>query len=150
MIDIPCVIFAGGKSSRMGEDKSLLPFGDFPTLTQFQLNRLEKLFKIVYISCKSSDKFDFEANFIEDVKTENIFAPTAGFVAIFEELKCERFFALSVDSPFITEDIIQKLIILGICYFISINVECININLVIRALIFFYAINSHNEWPCRY
>ncbi|HIP14156.1 MAG TPA: molybdenum cofactor guanylyltransferase, partial [Sulfurimonas autotrophica] len=26
MFDIPCVIFAGGKSSRMGENKTLLPF----------------------------------------------------------------------------------------------------------------------------
>ncbi|MFY4863348.1 NTP transferase domain-containing protein, partial [Aliarcobacter butzleri] len=25
--EIPCVILSGGKSSRMGEDKSLLPFG---------------------------------------------------------------------------------------------------------------------------
>ncbi|MEA1955375.1 MAG: molybdenum cofactor guanylyltransferase MobA [Campylobacterota bacterium] len=110
MIDFPCVIFAGGKSSRMGEDKSLLPFGDFPTLTQFQLNRLKKLFKNVYISCKNSNKFDFDANFIEDTKAENTYAPTAGFVAIFEKLKCEKFFALSVDSPFIDDNIIQKLI----------------------------------------
>ena len=48
MIDIPCVIFAGGKSSRMGEDKALLAFGEFPTLTQFQLNKLQKIFKNVH------------------------------------------------------------------------------------------------------
>ena len=111
MIDIPCVIFAGGKSSRMGEDKSLLPFGNSQTLTQFQLDRLKKLFNFVYISCKNSDKFDFEANFIHDVKTQNIFAPTTGFVAIFKHLKCERFFAISVDAPFITKETIQKLIV---------------------------------------
>ena len=111
MIDIPCVIFAGGKSSRMGEDKSLLPFGDFPTLTEFQLHRLRKLFKNVYISCKNSDKFSFKTDFIEDVKTQNTFAPTAGFVAIFEKLKCDRFFALSVDSPFVDENTIKKLIL---------------------------------------
>ena len=92
MIDIPCVIFAGGKSSRMGEDKALLPFGDFPTLTQFQLNKLQKIFNNVYISCKDSSKFDFlkeneDAKFIEDVKTEDTFAPTTGFIAIFEKLK---------------------------------------------------------------
>ncbi|MDO8453426.1 MAG: molybdenum cofactor guanylyltransferase MobA [Sulfurimonas sp.] len=110
MIETPCVIFAGGKSSRMGEDKSLLPFGDFKTLTQFQLSRLSKIFKTVYISCKSKDKFTFDANFIEDVLADSVFAPTAGFVAVFKELQDESFFALSVDAPFISEEIIVKLL----------------------------------------
>ena len=110
MFNIPCVIFAGGRSSRMGKDKSLLPFADFDTLTQFQLSRLSKLFKTVYISCKDSNKFDFSANFIEDVKTDSVYAPTAGFVAIFKELQDESFFALSVDSPFVSEKEIKELI----------------------------------------
>lgn len=110
MFDIPCVIFAGGKSSRMGEDKSLLPFGSFDTLTQFQLSRLNKLFKNIYISCKDKNKFDFEASFIEDIKTDFTYAPTAGFISIFESLECENFFALSVDSPFVSENEIQQLI----------------------------------------
>lgn len=110
MIQIPCIIFAGGKSSRMGEDKSLLPFGDATSLTQFQLSRLNKIFQNVYISCKDKSKFSFEANFIEDTKNDSTFAPTAGFVAIFEHLTCESFFALSVDSPFVSEYEIQKLI----------------------------------------
>lgn len=110
MIQTPCVIFAGGKSSRMGEDKSLLPFASFSTLTQFQLSRLSKIFKTVYISCKSRDKFDFDANFIEDIVTDSLFAPTAGFVTIFKVLKEESFFALSVDAPFVNEEIIFKLL----------------------------------------
>jgi len=110
MYDIPCVIFAGGKSSRMGEDKSLLPFGGFDTLAEFQLSRLSKIFKTVYISCKDKNKFNFDANFIEDIKTDNIFAPTAGFLAIFNTLACGNIFVISVDSPFISEDEIKKLI----------------------------------------
>ena len=110
MIPIPCVIFAGGKSSRMGEDKALLPFGEFKTLTEFQLSRLSKIFSTVYISCKDQNKFDFQANFLEDDKTSNVFAPTAGFIAAFKELNVDRFFAISVDSPFINADIINKLL----------------------------------------
>ncbi|MCF6310486.1 MAG: molybdenum cofactor guanylyltransferase MobA [Sulfurimonas sp.] len=110
MLDIPCVIFAGGKSSRMGEDKSLLPFGDFDTLTQFQLFRLNKIFKTVYISCKDKSKFDFKTNYIEDVKTNSTYAPTAGFIAIYDELNENSFFAISVDSPFIGENEINKII----------------------------------------
>jgi len=74
MFQIPCVIFAGGKSSRMGEDKSLLPFGSFSTLTEFQLNRLQKMFKNIYISCKKSSKFDFNADFIEDISQNSVYA----------------------------------------------------------------------------
>ena len=110
MIDIPCVIFAGGKSSRMGEDKSLLPFGEFETLTQYQLDKLQKIFKDVYISCKDKNKFNFEANFIEDIEFENLFAPTVGFVSIFKHLDAKSFFVISVDSPFVGEKEIVKLI----------------------------------------
>ncbi len=110
MFDIPCVIFAGGKSSRMGEDKSLLPFGGFNTLTEFQLFRLHKIFKNVYISCKDKSKFNFQADFIEDIKTSSTYAPTAGFVAIFEHLTCDRFFVLSVDTPFVGKNEIEQLI----------------------------------------
>ena len=110
MIDIPCVIFAGGRSSRMGEDKALLPFADFKTLTEYQLDKLQKIFTNVYVSCKTKDKFDFNTSFIEDVKTDNIFAPTAGFIAIFKELKQESFFAISVDAPFISKEVIEKII----------------------------------------
>ena len=110
MISIPCVIFAGGKSSRMGEDKALLPFGSFSTLTEYQLARLSKIFSNVYISCKDKNKFNFDANFIEDVPSQNTYAPTLGFVSAFKRLKTESFFAISVDSPFIDESIIQTLV----------------------------------------
>jgi len=108
MLDIPCIIFAGGKSTRMGEDKSLLPFAGFDTLALFQLFRLKKIFKTVYLSCKDKNKFNFEADFIEEPDT--IYAPTAGFVALFEKLVGERFFIISVDSPFITKTEIEKII----------------------------------------
>ena len=107
MLQIPCVIFAGGKSSRMGEDKALLPFGEYSTLSEYQYRKLSKIFSQVYISCKSSSKFPFEANFIED--NDATFSPTAAFVAIYEQLQTPRFFALSVDTPFITETIFTTL-----------------------------------------
>ncbi|NPA59074.1 MAG: molybdenum cofactor guanylyltransferase MobA [Epsilonproteobacteria bacterium] len=111
MLDIPCVIFAGGKSSRMGEDKALLPFAKEKTLTQYQLHNFNKIFKNVYISCKDKHKFDFDANFIEDIKSEtSVYAPTSGFVAIFKKLQEDRFFAISVDAPFITKKEIYKIL----------------------------------------
>lgn len=106
--NLPCVIFAGGKSSRMGEDKALLPFGGFDTLTQFQLSRLKPLFSSIYISCKDSSKFSFDANFIEDM--DSSFAPAVAIDTIFCKLGCERFFAISVDTPFVGDSVISKLL----------------------------------------
>ena len=39
-----------------------------------------------------------------------MFAPTAGFITIYEKLSQDSFFAISVDSPFISENEINKII----------------------------------------
>lgn len=93
----------------MGEDKSLLPFGDFSTLAEFQYNRLTNLFSYVAVSSKTADKFDFKAPFILDPEAVD-YAPTAGFVSAFRELKSDRIMVLSVDTPFVDETIFQTLI----------------------------------------
>lgn len=101
------VIFAGGKSSRMGKDKALLPFGGYPTLTQFQYTKVKELFEHVYISSKEN-KFDFSCNVIKDVYQES--SPLVGLISIFETLECQDIFVLSVDAPFVDEEIITAMI----------------------------------------
>jgi len=101
------VIFAGGKSSRMGEDKALLPFGGYTTLAEFQQAKLNTMFKKVYISAKEN-KFDFDCMVIEDIYTEN--SPLVGIISIFETLKVEEVFILSVDAPFVNKETIQRLL----------------------------------------
>jgi molybdopterin-guanine dinucleotide biosynthesis protein A len=109
MISIPCILFAGGKSSRMGSNKALLPFGGYTSLAHYQYDRLSRIFSHVYISAKNSDPFDFPAHFILDANTTD-FAPTAGFVSAFEALKEQSIFVLSVDSPFVDQSIITRLL----------------------------------------
>jgi len=101
------VIFAGGKSSRMGRDKSLMPFGYYNSIAEYQYTKLSKIFDKVYISTKE-DKFDFKANLIYDRYSES--SPLVGLVSIFETIKEDRCFVLSVDVPFIDEVIIDILI----------------------------------------
>jgi molybdopterin-guanine dinucleotide biosynthesis protein A len=103
---IPAVIFAGGKSSRMGEDKALLPFGGFSTLAQYQHEKLERYFEKVYISTKEN-KFDFKAELIHD--RYEVHSPLAGIVSIFETLKEDEIFILSVDAPFVEKKVIGVL-----------------------------------------
>jgi len=101
-----CVIFAGGKSSRMGVDKALLPFRGFGSLAEYQYNRLSELFDRVYISAKSN-KFDFDVNIITDYYRDS--SPLVGLVSIFETIDIDEVFVLSVDAPFVDMAIIKKL-----------------------------------------
>jgi molybdopterin-guanine dinucleotide biosynthesis protein A len=110
MLPLPCVIFAGGKSRRMGEDKALLPFGGFNTLTEFQLHKLSPHFKEVYISCKTRSKFNFDANFIEDNPHYHDSSPLIALLSIFEQLPDEQIAILSVDTPYFGAQHFQKLL----------------------------------------
>ena len=91
----------------MGSNKALLPFGGANTLLAFQYHRLKKIFKSLYISCKSPEIFELDANFIVD--KSSVFAPTSGFISTFESIEEERFFALSVDTPFVDETVFKSL-----------------------------------------
>ncbi len=108
MLNLPCVIVAGGKSSRMGSDKSLLPFGNFKTLTQFQLNKHKNNFSSLHVSCKTKDKFDFEASFIEDTKEFDEYSPLIALYSILKEFDTPVCI-LSVDTPFVDIEVFEKL-----------------------------------------
>lgn len=107
--EIPCVILSGGKSSRMGEDKSLLPFSSSNTLIEFQFNRLKPYFKDIYISSKN-DKFDFlkdKTKLILD-KNQEVYSPILALQTILE--KFDKVFIITVDTPLIKISSIKKLI----------------------------------------
>ncbi len=100
------VLFAGGKSSRMGRDKSLLPFGGYDTLCEYQFQRLQKMFGKVYISTKEQ-KFGFVAPLIFDRYPQS--SPLIGLLSVFETISEDACFILSVDAPFVDEAVITKL-----------------------------------------
>lgn len=110
MTDMPCVILCGGKSSRMGEDKSLLPFGTSNTLAQFQYERLKKFFKKIYISSKIN-KFDFleQQNLILD-KNQEIYSPILALETIFEKFINKKVFIITVDTPLVSIASIETII----------------------------------------
>ena len=93
----------------MGRDKSLLPFLKADSLAQYQYNRLKPYFKEVYLSSKQN-KFDFleDKNLIKD--TSNIHSPIVALNSIFSTLKDEVVFIITVDTPLVTIDTINKLV----------------------------------------
>jgi molybdopterin-guanine dinucleotide biosynthesis protein A len=109
MINLPCVIVAGGKSSRMGSDKALLPFGLFNTLTEFQIDRHKNNFLSLHVSCKTKDKFDFKIDFIEDTDEFNEYSPLIALYSILKKFSTS-ICVLSVDTPFVTYNVYEKLI----------------------------------------
>lgn len=104
--DIPAVLFAGGQSSRMGRDKTLLPFAGYRSLSEYQYARLGRLFQTVYISAKNN-KFDFQSHLIEDLY--EVASPLAGIISVFESLDADEVFILSADAPFVDEKVIDTL-----------------------------------------
>ena len=108
--EITCVILSGGKSSRMGEDKSLLPFSSSKTLIEYQYNRLKPYFKNIYISSKV-DKFDFlEKEFLILDENKDVFSPILALDTIFKKFQNQKIFIITVDTPFVSIDTISKLI----------------------------------------
>jgi molybdopterin-guanine dinucleotide biosynthesis protein A len=102
----PIVIVAGGKSSRMGKDKALLPFGGYNSLAQYQYQKLHSAFNNVYISTKEH-KFDFNAPLIVD--SYQVHSPLGAIISILEYTK-KPTMIISVDIPFISIDVIKQII----------------------------------------
>ena len=106
---IPCVILSGGRSSRMGEDKSLLPFDSTPTIIEYQYNRLSKIFSDVYISSKT-DKFN---NKIDTSKlildNSDIYSPMIALKSILSTFT-DKVFIVAVDTPFVSFEAIETII----------------------------------------
>jgi molybdopterin-guanine dinucleotide biosynthesis protein A len=101
------VIFAGGKSTRMGKDKALLPFGEHSSLSEYQYKKLKKVFHTVFISAKE-DKFHFDCQVISDIYETS--SPLVGILSIFETIEAlDSVFILSVDAPFVDESIINTI-----------------------------------------
>lgn len=106
-MSLSAVILAGGKSSRMGRDKALLPFGGYSTLAEYQYRKLEPLFDKVYISSKE-DKFPFDVDIIYDKYSDS--TPLNAIVSTLETIDTDAIFLLSVDMPLLSINTIKSLV----------------------------------------
>ncbi|WP_180762704.1 molybdenum cofactor guanylyltransferase MobA [Helicobacter sp. 12S02232-10] len=104
---VQCVILAGGKSSRMGVNKALLPFDGEKSLIVYQYKKMSKIFKNVCISCKKEGVFDLDAVFLYE--KSDIFSPLIGIENAFNTLGASKIFFVSVDTPFLKSVTIEKL-----------------------------------------
>ncbi len=106
---IPCVILCGGKSSRMGEDKALLPFFNNSSLSKYQYDRFKPYFEELFLSSKTN-KFNFSAEII--LEESKIYSPIIAIDAIIKKLyNYDKFFLITVDTPLVKIESINQLIL---------------------------------------
>lgn len=126
MINNTCVILCGGKSSRMGTNKTILPFLTYRLIT-YQIIKLSQIFSNIAVSikddkkdevleilCNDISKYNEIAINIESIKfiTEDLtyFSPLFGILNCFNKLNTQRLFFIPIDYPFIESKTIHTLI----------------------------------------
>ncbi|GAA9154266.1 molybdenum cofactor guanylyltransferase MobA [Helicobacter pylori] len=109
--DIPCVLLAGGKSSRfitnnIQINKALMPFESYFSLLEHQYMRLLKLFKKVIISAKKS--YELNAPYLLE-RESDLFSPLFGIYNAFLTLQTPYIFFIPIDTPLVSFENIKAL-----------------------------------------
>ncbi|GAA9201351.1 molybdenum cofactor guanylyltransferase MobA [Helicobacter pylori] len=109
--DIPCVLLAGGKSSRfitnnIQINKALMPFESYFSLLEYQYTRLLKLFKKVIISAKKS--YELNAPYLLE-RESDLFSPLFGIYNAFLTLQTPYIFFIPIDTPLVSFESIKAL-----------------------------------------
>ena len=112
--EISGFVLAGGRSSRLGRDKALLPWppnafaeGNSQTLLQHSIARLQCVCSTVSI-CANRDDFPFTGAVIPDALPGN--GPLGGIVAALEYSTTDWNLMLAVDLPFLPVEALQALV----------------------------------------
>lgn len=109
--NIPCVLLAGGKSSRfiinnIQINKALAPLKSYPSLLEYQYSRLLKLFKQVIISAKKS--YELNAPYLLE-RESGLFSPLVGIYNAFLTLQTPYIFFIAIDAPLVSFESIKVL-----------------------------------------
>lgn len=104
---VDCYILAGGKSSRMGSDKGLLPFDGQP-LVQKIIEQLSPIINEIIIVSNNREYEKFGLKVIEDLIVDK--GPAGGIHAALSNAKTEQIFVVSCDMPFITPEAVTYMV----------------------------------------
>ncbi|HEY9898516.1 MAG TPA: molybdenum cofactor guanylyltransferase [Pantanalinema sp.] len=105
MIEV-AVLLAGGKSQRMGRDKSRLPFGDEPLAARVY-NTLGRVFPRVVVVTNQPDFPVAGAFCIGDRHPGN--GPLEGLASAFEAIEADRVLLVACDMPFLEPALLRAL-----------------------------------------
>lgn len=95
------VILCGGKSTRIGTDKALLPFGDC-CLIEYLVRKFQPDFPKIYLSVQQKNDYahlNLPVTTIGDIYGNA--GPLSGIFSALSMISEERAFFISVDTPFV-------------------------------------------------
>jgi len=101
-----CYILAGGKSSRMGEDKGLLELNG-KTIMEYVIAQVKPLFKTVFIVSSNEQYSRFGLEVIPDLVKD--IGPAGGILTVIQHSSTEHNLVISCDMPFITSEALEYL-----------------------------------------
>lgn len=104
-------VLAGGKSTRLGQDKALLPWaihdGQVVTLLDHAIARLRQVCSIVRVCASRDDLTDYEPLVRDAARGAG---PLGGIVAALEQSQSEWNVFLAVDLPFVPVELLQAIV----------------------------------------
>jgi molybdenum cofactor guanylyltransferase len=101
------LVLAGGMSSRMGHDKSLITYHDKPQ-REYLFDLLNKFCVKVFTSCKATDEIPPHLNPLPD--KFDIHSPLNGIISAFEMRNDVAWLSIAVDMPLIDEKTVDYLL----------------------------------------
>ncbi|WP_016952574.1 molybdenum cofactor guanylyltransferase [Anabaena sp. PCC 7108] len=109
MINLTAIVLAGGKSSRMGEDKALIPIQGIPLL-QRVCNVAKSCTDTIYIVTPWPERYQHlplpQCEFIQETPTDTQ-GPLVGFAQGLEKVKTEWVLLLACDLPNLQVEVLQ-------------------------------------------
>ena len=105
--DITGIILAGGKSSRMGEDKAFLELKGKPFI-EYSIEAVKPLVSEIMIVSNNPDYDRFNLNRVDDIIQNS--GPLAGIYSGLVNSKTDYNLVLSCDIPLITTEVLKLLI----------------------------------------
>lgn len=107
MKNTTAVILAGGKSSRMGEDKGLILIDGKP-MVQHLVNLFDEVGMQSIIIANNQDYNEFGKEVFNDIHQDK--GPIGGLHSAFMNSDSNTIFVASCDTPFITSDLVRVLV----------------------------------------
>jgi molybdopterin-guanine dinucleotide biosynthesis protein A len=100
------IILAGGKSRRMGKDKSLLDFQG-RTLLQRMIDEHRKLLDDVYVIGKGTEYFENATGIYDKIEDKG---PVGGLFTALSEIKADWYLISPCDMPFLNHTELKELL----------------------------------------
>ena len=109
MFDATAIILAGGKSSRMGQNKSLMKYNDVPMI-EYIYNQLDGKFNEILIGANNANLYEYlNLKIVEDKITDR--GPLMGILSCLEKSGNDLNFVTACDIPEINIKFVEKMLL---------------------------------------